>query len=134
MILEPERKRYPVLPQCGGTSVTDAATGPGSGPPALEGGTFNPDGDRVQRGCTARREGGRATQLDGPGRGFNLLSREALAAASILHARVVMARGNENRLLRTALKRYPVGAGSSAIALVGAKPPTAGPRNGADPK
>ena len=48
-----------------------------------------------------------ATQLDGPGRGLNLLSREALAAASILHARVVMARGNDNRLLRSALRRVP---------------------------
>lgn len=46
-----------------------------------------------------------ATQLDGPGSGLNLLSREALAAASILHARVVMARGNDNRLLRNALRR-----------------------------
>jgi len=46
-----------------------------------------------------------ANQLDGPGRGLNVLSREALAAASILQARVVMARGNENRLLREALRR-----------------------------
>lgn len=45
------------------------------------------------------------TQLDGPGRGLNLLSREALAAATILRAPVVMARGNENRLLRSALRR-----------------------------
>jgi bifunctional DNA-binding transcriptional regulator/antitoxin component of YhaV-PrlF toxin-antitoxin module len=46
-----------------------------------------------------------ATQLDGAGRGLNLLSREALAAASILQAQVVMAPGNENRLLRAALRR-----------------------------
>ncbi len=46
-----------------------------------------------------------ATQIDGPGRGLNLLSREALAAASILPAQVVTARGNENRLLRAALRR-----------------------------
>jgi hypothetical protein len=44
-----------------------------------------------------------ATQLDGPGRGLNLLSREALAAATILSAKVVMAPGNENRLLAAAL-------------------------------
>lgn len=46
-----------------------------------------------------------AAQLDGPGRGLNLLSREALAIARILDARVVMARGNENRMLRAALRR-----------------------------
>lgn len=45
-----------------------------------------------------------AEQLDGPGRGLNLLSREALAAASLLQAQVVMAAGNENDLLRTALR------------------------------
>jgi hypothetical protein len=45
-----------------------------------------------------------ASQLDGPGRGLNLLSREALAAATVLHANVVMARGNENQLLRDALR------------------------------
>ena len=45
-----------------------------------------------------------ASQLESPGRGLNLLSREALAAAHILRARVVMARGNENRLLRSALR------------------------------
>ena len=44
-----------------------------------------------------------ANQLDGPGRRLNLLSREALAVATILNAEVVMARGNENRLLRDAL-------------------------------
>ncbi|HUC35967.1 MAG TPA: hypothetical protein VMR97_02465 [Acidimicrobiales bacterium] len=44
-----------------------------------------------------------ASQLDGPGYRLNLLSREALAAASILRAEVVMAHGNENRLLREAL-------------------------------
>jgi len=45
-----------------------------------------------------------ANQLDGPGRGLNLLSREALAAASLLSAEVIMATGNENRLLRQALR------------------------------
>ncbi|HAM03434.1 MAG TPA: hypothetical protein DCQ30_14600 [Acidimicrobiaceae bacterium] len=44
-----------------------------------------------------------ANQLDGPGRPLNLLSREALAAATVLHAEVIMASGNENRLLRRAL-------------------------------
>ena len=44
-----------------------------------------------------------ANQLDGPGRGLNLLSREALAAATVLHAKVIMAPGNENRLLLDAL-------------------------------
>lgn len=48
-----------------------------------------------------------AAQLDGPGHGLNLLSREALAAASILQAKVVMARRNENRLLRDALRQLP---------------------------
>ena len=50
-----------------------------------------------------------ASQLDGPGRGLNLLSREALAAASVLHARVVMAQGNENQLLRAALRQVDSG-------------------------
>jgi hypothetical protein len=45
-----------------------------------------------------------ASQLDGAGRGLNLLSREALAAASTLAATVIMATGNENRLLREALR------------------------------
>jgi hypothetical protein len=45
-----------------------------------------------------------ADQLDGPGQGLNLLSREALAAASLLDAEVIMAVGNENRLLRNALR------------------------------
>ena len=45
-----------------------------------------------------------AGQLDGPSRGLNLLSREALAAASLLQAQVVMAAGNEDHLLRTALR------------------------------
>ena len=44
-----------------------------------------------------------ANQFDGPGRRLNLLSREALAVASILNAEVVMAIGNENHLLRDAL-------------------------------
>jgi hypothetical protein len=45
-----------------------------------------------------------ASQFDGPGHGLNLLSREALAVASLLDAEVVMAAGNENRLLRNALR------------------------------
>lgn len=44
-----------------------------------------------------------ANQLDGPGRGLNLMSREVLAAATLLSARVVMATENENRLLSEAL-------------------------------
>lgn len=44
-----------------------------------------------------------ANQLAGPGHGLNLLSREALAAASLLNAGVIMATGNENRLLQVAL-------------------------------
>jgi hypothetical protein len=44
-----------------------------------------------------------ASQLDGPGQQLNLLSREALAVATLLQARVIMAVGNENRLLRAAL-------------------------------
>ena len=44
-----------------------------------------------------------AEQLEGPGRGLNLLSREALAVASLLDAEVIMAAGNENRLLGNAL-------------------------------
>lgn len=44
-----------------------------------------------------------AGQLDGPGLGLNLLAREALAAASILRANVVMAEGNEHPRLRAAL-------------------------------
>jgi hypothetical protein len=46
-----------------------------------------------------------ASQLDGPGYGLNLLSREALAVATLLQARVVMATANENRLLRAALQQ-----------------------------
>jgi hypothetical protein len=45
-----------------------------------------------------------AYQLAGPGHGLNLLSREALAVASLLDALVIMAPGNENRLLRNALR------------------------------
>lgn len=45
-----------------------------------------------------------ASQLNGPGHGLNLLSREALAVATLLEAKVVMAVGNENHLLRTALE------------------------------
>ena len=44
-----------------------------------------------------------ASQLAGSGRGLNLLSREALAAATILDGEVAMAPGNENRLLLDAL-------------------------------
>ena len=50
-----------------------------------------------------------ASQLDGPGRGLNLLSREALAAATLLRAPVIMAIGNENHLLRSALGRVGLG-------------------------
>jgi len=46
-----------------------------------------------------------ANQFQGPGRGLNLLSREALAVATILDAEVIMAAGNENHLLRAALRR-----------------------------
>jgi hypothetical protein len=45
------------------------------------------------------------SQLEGPGRGLNLLSREALAVASLLQAQVIMAIGNENHLLRSALQQ-----------------------------
>ena len=44
-----------------------------------------------------------AGQFDGPGQRLNLLSREALAAATLLRATVLMAAGNENRLLHEAL-------------------------------
>lgn len=50
-----------------------------------------------------------ARQLDGPGHRLNLLSREALAAASLLRAQVIMAVGNENRLLRSALAQAGLG-------------------------
>ena len=50
-----------------------------------------------------------ASQLDGPGSGLNLLSREALAAATILDAEVIMAAGNENYLLRVALRQVGLG-------------------------
>jgi hypothetical protein len=50
-----------------------------------------------------------ANQLDGPGQGLNLLSREALAVATMLQATVVMAEGNENHLLRRALERVGLG-------------------------
>jgi hypothetical protein len=50
-----------------------------------------------------------ASQLDGPGRGLNLLSREALAVATILQAEVIMAAGNENHLLRAALRHVGLG-------------------------
>lgn len=46
-----------------------------------------------------------ASQLDGPGHGLNLLSREALAVATLLDAEVIMAVGNENHLLRAALEQ-----------------------------
>lgn len=45
-----------------------------------------------------------ASQLAGAGHGLNLLSREALAAATILGAEVVMAPGNDNHLLSAALR------------------------------
>ena len=45
-----------------------------------------------------------ASQLGGPGRELNLLSREALATATLLRAEVIMAGGNENRRLRAALE------------------------------
>ncbi len=44
-----------------------------------------------------------ASQLSGPGQGLNALSREALAVATLLQARVIMAPGNENQLLRASL-------------------------------
>jgi hypothetical protein len=50
-----------------------------------------------------------ANQLDGPGHGLNLLSREALAVASLLGAEVMMAGGNENHLLRSALREVGLG-------------------------
>lgn len=46
-----------------------------------------------------------ASQLDGPGLALNLLSREALAVATLLNAKVIMAVGNENPLLRAALEQ-----------------------------
>ncbi len=46
-----------------------------------------------------------ALQLEGPGSGLNILSREALAAASVLQAPVRMAAGNDNHLLAAALER-----------------------------
>ena len=46
-----------------------------------------------------------ASQADGPGRGLNLLSREALAVATTLQAQVIMAKGNENRLLADSLRQ-----------------------------
>jgi len=50
-----------------------------------------------------------ASQLAGPGRGLNLLSREALAVATMLKAEVVTAVGNENQLLRAALRQVGLG-------------------------
>jgi hypothetical protein len=50
-----------------------------------------------------------AGQLEGPGNGLNLLSREALAVATILRAEVIMAPGNENHLLRDALRQVGLG-------------------------
>ncbi len=46
-----------------------------------------------------------ASQVEGPGRGLNLLSREALAAATVLRAQVVMASGNEIPMLRDACNK-----------------------------
>ena len=50
-----------------------------------------------------------ASQLAGPGRGLNLLSREALAVATVLEAEVITAVGNENHLLRAALRQVGLG-------------------------
>jgi hypothetical protein len=50
-----------------------------------------------------------ADQLDGPDHGLNLLSREALAVASLLGAEVIMAAGNENHLLGNALREVGLG-------------------------
>jgi len=50
-----------------------------------------------------------ASQRAGPGRGLNLLSREALAVATILEAEVIVAVGNENHLLRAALHQVGLG-------------------------
>jgi hypothetical protein len=46
-----------------------------------------------------------ANQLAGPGLTLNLLSREALAVATLLDAEVIMATGNENHRLRDALRQ-----------------------------
>lgn len=75
-------------------------------PPSTQSGTQHPN----QPICAPPRPAsaypvGHLTQLDGPGRGLNLVSREALAVASLLHAEVIMATGNENHLLRTALEQ-----------------------------
>ena len=48
-----------------------------------------------------------AQQLDGPGRGLNILSREALAAATVLNASVRMAASNHN--LRLAADLHEIG-------------------------
>jgi len=45
----------------------------------------------------------------GPDHGLNLLSREALAVASLLGAGVIMAAGNENHLLGNALREVGLG-------------------------
>jgi len=45
-----------------------------------------------------------ASQFDGAGRRLNLLSREALAVATLLEATVITAAGNENHLLRQAIR------------------------------
>jgi translation initiation factor 2 gamma subunit (eIF-2gamma) len=50
-----------------------------------------------------------AQQLDGPGHGLNVLSREALADASLLDAEVILAAANENKLLRRALRQVGLG-------------------------
>lgn len=65
-----------------------------------------------------------ADQLDGLGRGLNLLSREALAAATILNAEVVIATGNENRRLSEALRQ--AGLSSATVQGMGRRRPTAG--------
>jgi hypothetical protein len=50
-----------------------------------------------------------ASQLENAGRGLNLLSREALAVATLLQTQVVMAPGNENHLLRASLHEVGLG-------------------------
>ena len=44
-----------------------------------------------------------------PGSGLNLLSRETLAIATMLKAEVITAVGNENHLLRAALRQVGFG-------------------------
>ena len=46
-----------------------------------------------------------ASQLEGPGRGLNLLHGRALAVATLLQAQVIMAGGQRESLLRSALQQ-----------------------------